>query len=104
MSVACRGYRQFGDASKAVVPEGASQGAVDEVAARLLREQCSKAHKITVSHGYCGTRLHDGVGFEHPDAELEHVTAEVVEMRISCNPEVRCQTIAEYTESLWEGA
>ena len=104
VSVSKRGYRQFGDSSDAAIPDGATQSEVTEVAKRMLRQQCSKAHQVKVSHGYCGTKLGDGVGFEHPDAELEHVTAKVVEMRISCNPEVACETVAEYSESLWEGA
>jgi len=104
VSTVRRGYRQFGDASGAVLPDDATQADVDAAARRLLREQSATAHSVKVSHGYCGIRLHDGVGFEHPAAGLENVTAEVVETRVSCTPECRCETVAEYTERLWEGA
>ena len=104
VSTVTRGYRQFGDASGAVLPDGANQSDVTAAAKKLLREQCAMAHKVKVTHGYCGIRLGDGVGFEHPDAGLERVTAEVVEMRVNCDPECKCETTVEYTESLWEGA
>lgn len=82
--------------------EDVTKEQVKEYARQLLRTLSSIEYTIEYSHGYCNTRIGDGVRLNYTRADLNNVRAKVIRQIINCKPGCPVQETAVYTKNLWK--
>ena len=101
ISTVSRGREIVHRDSNPELPVEPTQTSLNSYAKDLLRRLSSLEYELSYSHGYCPVRIGDCVMLDYVRADIRHVKARVIRQSIKCEPGMRVEETAVYTENLW---